>query len=103
MLDMCLIKLLCQKGSVYWTRHVFRKMNTRGIKAADIVLALESGEIIEQYVDENTYPACLILSFLPNGEPVHLACSLRYDTLNLVTVYHPNTEKWLSDYKTRRI
>ena len=103
MLDKNLIKQICQKGAVYWSRHLFKRMVNRDIKESDIVLALEEGEIIEQYIDDYTYPSCLILCFLPNGKPIHVACSLRHDTLNLTTAYYPDNEIWLTDYKTRRM
>ena len=46
MLNIDLIRELCQKGDVYWSRHLFKRIATRGIKETDIVLALENGEII---------------------------------------------------------
>jgi hypothetical protein len=37
------------------------RLRERGIKRADVINCIQSGEIIEQYLDDMPFPSCLIL------------------------------------------
>lgn len=52
--------------------------------------------------DDYPYPSCLILGYSINNEILHILCGMSEDTVHMITVYYPNTEKWQEDMKTRR-
>jgi hypothetical protein len=70
----------------------------------DIEQVLLTGEIIEQNADASPYPTCLVLGWLPSGDPLHVVCSRGNiePALRIVTVYEPDDALWKSDYKTRK-
>ena len=87
------------------TQHATMARQKRGITEADIETALLNGEIIEVYDDDFPFPTCLVLGWRDTDKPLHVVCA-RVDTepaLQVVTVYEPATERWLSDFKTRRM
>jgi len=72
-------------------------MHKYGITPADIEQAILSGEIIE------TYPGDLVLGFLSDGIPLHVACSYweEADLIYIRTVCIPD-DRWEPDFRTRK-
>ena len=68
----------------------------------DIKTALMNGEIIEDYPDDFPFPSCLILGKNIDGKPVHICVSDEGNGGRIITVYFPSTEKWQTDFKTRK-
>lgn len=73
----------------------------RGISREEVVEAVLSGEIIEDYPTHHYGPLCLILGWTAAGRPLHVVASVAIRP-RIVTVYEPNLERWESDWKTRR-
>ena len=86
------------------TRHARIVMAERGILMPSLEQALELGKIIEREPHDTPYPSCLVLGWLPSGDPLHIKCSRspRPPNLRIVTVYEPDDEQWEPDYKTRK-
>ena len=86
-----------------WTEHVATRLRERGIKRADVIECIESGEIIEQYADDAPFPSCLIFGNCGADEPLHVVVGLNRDTLCcMITAYRPDLDKWESDFKTKK-
>jgi hypothetical protein len=96
-----LIRELCVKRALYWTNHADRRLAERDIRRDDILNVLMTGEIIEQYKDDQPYPSCLVLGITAAAKPVHVVCGTDGLVLLVITAYYPNLEKWSADYKTR--
>ena len=75
----------------------------RGITQDDVTQAIRSGEIIEQYPDDYPYPSCLLLGTTDTGETFHVVCSQGDSEVWMITAYRPDTDKWESDLKTRKV
>jgi len=45
------------------------------ILASEVLEALETGEIIEEYPEDAPYPSCLVLGRTLRGRPLHLVCA----------------------------
>lgn len=73
------------------------------LKFKDICFSVLHGEIIEDYLDDEPHPSCLILGKTSIGDPVHSVWA--YNELNkwavIVTAYRPNPEVWI-DWKKRK-
>lgn len=68
-LDIEILRALCNKGAVHWSVHAFERIQQRGIFRNDVIHAIQTGKIIEQYPDAFPYPACLIFgSNIRKGE-----------------------------------
>lgn len=78
------------------------RLNERNITVDDVMQAIDTGEIIEQYPDDFPFPSCLILGLSVNGTYIHIVVSMNDGKIYLITAYIPNSEKWESDFKTRK-
>jgi hypothetical protein len=78
-------------------------MFERKVSVRNIVQALQSGEVIEDYSAEMPQPGRLILGF-QGKRPFHVVVSEDPETgqRTVITVYLPNPEKWTKDSKSRR-
>jgi hypothetical protein len=78
-------------------------MVDRGITVEEVRTVITEGEAIAVYPDDDPYPSCLLLGFVP-GRPIHVV--LAYDSTTLtgivVTVYTPDPGLWTDDFRTRR-
>ena len=96
------IRQLCSDGSIKWSVHAADKMHERGIRRADVIRCLESGEIIEDYPDDFPHPSCLVFGRTAANAVLHAVVGISGDTLFVITAYFPDTEKFESDLRTRR-
>ena len=78
-------------------------MKERNIKFADIRMAVQSGEIIEQDLQDTPNPSVLILGHTRDNKPLHIAIGIDDAKLVLITAYFPVITLWESDYKTRKV
>ena len=88
--------------SIVITQHSRKRMSERGIVLADVMSAIKSGEIIEQYPDDFPFPSCLILGNTNDSRPIHAVVSANEDMIYLITAYFPDAESWEADMKTRK-
>jgi len=103
MLNINDLQKLCADESITLTQHLLLRMRERGIKYDDMVHAIASGEIIEQYPDDYPHPSCLILGATASDKRrLHVVCGVGNGRLWIITTYFPDVEKWESDYKTRK-
>ena len=93
-------KIITKK--VDWTNHCLNRLNQRNINNKDVKFAIFNGKIIEYYYDDYPYPSCLIMGYDTKKEILHIVCGISDNTVHMITAYHPNTDKWEEDMKTRR-
>ncbi|WP_026767768.1 DUF4258 domain-containing protein [Selenomonas ruminantium] len=93
-----MLKKLCKEDNISWTNHVLQRLIQRGIHTSDVVEAIMTGEIIEDYPDDYPYPSCLVLG----SNKLHVVCGVGEGRLWIITAYSPTPDKWESDLKTRR-
>ena len=85
------------------TLHADEELEKDNLTLRDILMSIESFEIIEDYPLSKPLPSCLILSFTINNEPVHTVWAYNNTTKRviLITVYRPDPVKWI-EYKRRK-
>lgn len=96
------LKQLVSERSILWREHALQRMNERRISKADVKVAILSGEVIEDYPDAYPTPSCLVLGCTVGGKWIHVVCGVLNDVAVIITVYQPDSRKWLPDGKTRR-
>ena len=94
--------MLCNDETISITQHLQIRMRERKIKYDDIVEAIKTGEIIEQYPADYPFPSCLILGCSPNNRQLHVLCGIGNGLLWIITAYYPGVNKWENDNKTRK-
>lgn len=88
-----------------FTDHARQEMETEpfGVIQVDEVLqALETGEIIEEYPEDRPYPSCLILGRAA-GRPLHVVCApvTAERKLVIIMVYQPDPVRWDPELRRR--
>ena len=83
--------------------HAIERMFERNIGVKDIRTALETGETIENYIDEAAYPGRLVLT-QRGKRPLHIvaADNRAMDEVIVITGYRPDRSRWTDDFKQRR-
>lgn len=87
--------------NIVWTRHCLNRINQRNILISDVKKVISDGEIIEYYYDDYPYPSCLIIG-KSNNRVIHVVCGMNNNLVYMITAYHPDSEEWEEDMKTRR-
>ena len=85
---------------VYFREHAIQKLVERNIAEKEVVEAIESGEIIEEYPVDKYGPTCLIFGLTESRRPLHVLVSYSVP-IWVVTAYEPDERQWL-DHKIRR-
>lgn len=90
-------------SEVRFSQHAFQRMFERELSPEAVETAINHGEVIVSYDDDQPLPSYLILWF-DDGAPVHTVIA-RNDENGLcivITVYRPTSDLWNDDFRTRR-
>jgi hypothetical protein len=92
-----------QGQRIVFRAHALRRMFQRKINGQDIRRILETGQTIETYPHDSPYPSRLILGWC-EGRPLHVvvADNEADHEIVVITVYEPNPEQWMPDFKRRK-
>ena len=84
------------------SRHLIEVATERGISRHEILEAIQTAEVIEDYPDDKYWPSCLLLGRTSQGNILHVVCSYPTRTLvKIITAYEPDTREWI-DSRIRR-
>ena len=72
----------------------------RYLSRDEILNAVDTYEIIEQYPEDKYLPSYLVLA--ATSFHVQFAADVAGDNVRVVTAYRPDLNEWESDLKTRR-
>lgn len=82
--------------------HAEKERYADDIEIVDLETAISNGEILENYLDDIRGEICLILGYA-NNQPVHIVCGYtRNKCVRIITVYKPETPKWINERTRRR-
>lgn len=96
-----LIKEAVSNGNYRYTVHGAKQRVARRIKRREVEEAIDSGEIIEDYLEHHYGPACLLLGRTNEGKALHMLYSLQ-KVVDIITIYEPDLTEWENDLRTRR-
>lgn len=82
------------------SHHARIRMFQRNISTGDIRQIITYGEIIEDYPDDETCPAALLLGF-PIEKTCHVVIAQCEDHARVITVYIPEKDKWIDNIMRR--
>ena len=83
--------------------HAIRQMARpeRMITTRDIRSMIFSGEIIEDYPEDQRGHSCLMLGFDESNRAIHVVCSPKDEYLAIITAYLPDKDEWSNDFRLR--
>ena len=100
-MDIERIKELSTASRIRWSTHVAQRMMERSISRSDVISAIRTGEIIEDYPEDFPLPSCLI-SGIVNRKPIHVVVAQDEEEIVIISVYRPDLNKFEPDFRTRR-
>ncbi len=65
--------------------HAIQRMFQRGLSEVDVRLVLESGDVIQEYPDDQPYPSRLVLGW-SGPRPIHVVVSENQDDHEVVVI-----------------
>jgi hypothetical protein len=89
---------------ILWSVHAIRKLRLERLRKVKVEESLKQCEMVEDYAMEGRpLPGCLVICFI-GGMPFHSVVALDYDLdrIFIITVYKPSSERWESDWKSRK-
>ena len=97
------LQMAIQEQRIEWRKHMLQRLAERGILQQEVLDVLRTGELIEDYPDDEPYPSALFLAF-PAGRPLHVVAAFDENERRayMISVYQPSLEFFELDYKTRK-
>lgn len=98
------IRSRIEKGAFRVSGHAQGRLDERGLLLTDVLASVTSWKIVETYPKSRMGPSFLARHDLPTG-PIHAVWGMiTADAAHavLVTVYHPDKDKWDDLSTTRR-
>ncbi|MBF0466371.1 MAG: DUF4258 domain-containing protein [Nitrospirae bacterium] len=85
------------------TQHAHQEMADEDITIDEVLEAIASGEILENY-PEHRRGACCLISGLTTKEqrPLHIVCTTTSPVVIIITVYEPRPPKWITPAQRRQ-
>lgn len=84
------------------TQHAQQEMVEEDILLSDVLEAIASGRILENYPKHKRGACCLLYGRTDGGRPLHIVCTTARSILILITVYEPKEPKWLTPTRRSR-
>jgi hypothetical protein len=80
------------------TDHADEETENDQLTFDEIFFSVFTGEIIENYPDDNPYPSCLIYGKAFSGDPIHSVWAFNEHSqwAVLITVYRPDSTRWIN-------
>jgi len=91
---------LIRSGEILISHHARVRMFERNISTDDLIAIISTGEIIEDYPDDDPCPSVLILGLI-DAVAYHTVIAVCTDHIRVITVYIPEEDKWI-EYRKRR-
>jgi hypothetical protein len=96
------IKEQIGEGRYRLTRHAVEERIEEGITLTEILEALQTATLIEDYPEHRRGPCCLLGGTTGAGRPIHVVCTTALELLVIITVYEPKEPKWITPTERRR-
>lgn len=84
------------RGEVRLTLHAHQEMVEEAISYEEILQAIVSGQILEDYPEHKRGPCCLLGGVTQAGRSLHIVCTTAQPILVIITVYEPKPPKWVT-------
>lgn len=76
------------------TQHAQEEMAAEDVLLDDVLQAIASGEILEDYPEHRRGACCLVGGYTAERRPLHVVCTTAQPLLIIITVYEPKPPKW---------
>ena len=84
------------------TQHAQQEMVEEDITLDEVLQAIATGQIVENYPEHRRGACCLLSGLTQNGRPLHMVCTTAEPVLIIITAYEPKPPKWVTPTQRRR-
>ena len=95
------ISLSTKEGKIEWRKHALSRMLERNISRKDVKQAILSGEVLEDYPDDQPFYSILIAYVPENDRALHIVVSYGDDRCYIITAYEPSEKVFGKSLKKR--
>jgi hypothetical protein len=89
-------------GNFRITQHAQQEMVEKDIALDQVLEAIATGQILENYPEHRRGACCLLNGFARGGRPIHIVCTTAQPVLIIITVYEPRPPRWMTPTQRRR-
>ena len=83
------------------TQHAQQEMAEEDITLDEVLEAIFTGQILENYPEHRRGACCLINGVTKKGRPLHIVCTTARPVLIIITVYEAKPPKWATPTQRR--
>ncbi len=84
------------------TQHAQQEMVEEDIPLNEVLEAIATGQILEDYPEHRRGPCCLLSGLAQDGRPLHIVCTTARPVLVIITAYEPKPPRWITPTQRRR-
>jgi hypothetical protein len=78
------------------TQHAQQEMVEEDITLAEVLQAIATGQMVENYPEHRRGACCLLNGHAQQGRSLHIVCTTVQPVLIIITVYEPKPPKWVT-------
>ncbi len=103
-LSILLERIRVQAGieNIRVTPHAQQEMVEENIILDEVLEAIATGQIIENYPEHRRGPCCLLNGLTQQGRSIHIVCTTAQPVLIIITTYEPKPPKWITPTQRRQ-
>ena len=84
------------------TQHAHQEMVEEEITLNELLEAIVSGQVLENYPEHRRGACCLVNGTTNQGRPLHIVCTTALPVLIIITAYEPKTPMWMTPIERNR-
>ena len=96
------IRAQTERENIRVTQHAQQGMVEEDIMLDEVLEAIATGQILENYPQHRRGGCCLLNGLTFGGRPLHIVCTTARPVLIIITVYEPKPPKWITPTQRRR-
>ena len=83
------------------TQHAQQEMAEEDITLDEVLEAIATGQILENYPGHRRGACCLLNGLTKKRRPLHIVCTTVQPVLIIITIYEPKSPKWTTPTQRR--
>ena len=84
------------------TQHAHHEMVEEEITLSEVLEAIATGLILENYPEHRRGACCLISGMTTEDRPLHVVCTTTLPVLIIITAYEPKAPRWVTPTERNR-
>jgi hypothetical protein len=90
-----------EAGEFRITQHAQQEMVEEDITLGEVIEAISTGTILEDYPQHRRGPCCLISGETGDQRQLHVVCTTDLPLVVVITTYEPKPPKWVTPSRRR--